>query len=195
MELNIWRGLWDNKEWIAPLIASIVMPIATIFIVNKHTKDQIKNQNKENYRPHLTLINVEYNQLIWSQMNRKFDYSIYKDKKIGFEPIRNDVDITIKNIGYGVAKNISLLPSEKSDFKIFKSEEILPFDLGVENIYIMTLKYSTELYYTKKVYEFILQYSDLNDNIYNIPIKFYHHDRNRLAYKTMIQLGMKNKNL
>lgn len=87
-----------KRDWLEylTLIITIGATVLNIWLANRNTNKQIKNQNKETYRPRLKLKNikvVEYN------INDIYLYAHsvgFKEKKEG---ISLYVDITLENIG------------------------------------------------------------------------------------------------
>lgn len=130
-------------------ILSIAIPVwATVYTVNK----RIKAQTHENHQPHLVLENIKNVDII-----DKYKYYLtffgknFKDLNKNFSPedIINkeknnmlNVEITLKNIGYGVATNIKFYDLLKGE-QVYGSQKnssnqnqrlFTTFDIGVEEI-------------------------------------------------------------
>jgi len=86
----------------------IIVPIVTIYFtinnVNKNTTFQIKEQNKSNVRPFIT---IDYIKIIAMPDEWRHSYLLYNYKSKGIDIIHNKyITISIKNIGMGPALNI-----------------------------------------------------------------------------------------
>lgn len=130
-------------------ILSIVIPVwATVYTVNK----RIKAQTHENHQPHLVLENIKsidninkYKYYLtffgknFNALNKSYNAEevIEKEK----DNILN-IEISLKNIGYGVATNIKFYDLLKGE-QVYGSQEtsvsqnqrlFTTFDIGVEEI-------------------------------------------------------------
>lgn len=130
-------------------ILSIVIPVwATVYTVNK----RIKAQTHENHQPHLVLENI-----IKVDNINKYKYYLtffgknFKNLNKSFNPeevINNEkedllnIEIALKNIGYGVATNIKFYDLSKGE-QVYGSQEtssnqnqrlFTTFDIGVEEV-------------------------------------------------------------
>lgn len=188
MELNICDSIRNNIEWIAPLIAAIVMPLASIIIVNRYTKKQIDNQNKENHRPFMKLLSIEYDP---KSSIDNYHYFLHTSNNRINTQLHYKVVLTIKNIGYGIAKNIKLKCPENSLFDVYSKNTIKTLNLGIENIEKITISFPGEFYFCDRFYEFVLYYESLYGPEDPIPLTYKHRPPGILIYESMQQI---NKN-
>ena len=98
------RDIWDYIFFIVPVIVTIATTLINVWLVNKNTNKQIENQNRETYRPRLRLKNIK---VVEHNINDRYLYAHslgFKEKKEG---ISLYVDITLENIGNGIANDLS----------------------------------------------------------------------------------------
>lgn len=97
----------DFYDWMI-LITAIFVPILTalinVYIVNRNTNKQIANQNKETYRPRLKLKNIRRTYRHDAEHILYAHSKNYIDQK---QEISQSFEITLENIGYGLANDIS----------------------------------------------------------------------------------------
>lgn len=98
------RDFWDYFVIIAPIVITIVTTLVNVRLVNENTNRQIENQNKETYRPRLSLKNVKsichdvYERHLYAY-SAGFDES--KEKAVLY------VDVVLENVGNGLANDIT----------------------------------------------------------------------------------------
>lgn len=197
-------------------ILSIVIPVfATVYTVNK----RIKAQTRENHQPHLVLESIN----TISSIN-KYRYYLtlvgrnYSKKNISIIDVINNekgnilnIQISLKNIGYGVATNIkfySLLngeqiygsqeSSENSNQKLYTT-----FDIAASEVKKISSQVISDLNEDDMDHNRILcVYKDLNGNVSSFIItinvkKNNHYDYfayqpSSLSYKKWIKENKKN---
>ena len=172
-----WLGL------IATIFISIIIMIFTIHSVNENTKKQIDNQNKEAYKPWLKLIGCEKTSI----ENIKYSFST-NSAKSGEDTLSGEdtfpnayITITLKNIGNGLAHNISFYNLTTGEYcrrtqsieqnipqKYPSTEEIekggelkIPF-------YISYKPSQGESFLDIDLCQIICNYKDLNNNNYKL---------------------------
>ena len=169
---------------LAMVIVTGIGIIASIFITNKNTNKQIRNQNKETYRPRLKLLTFE---------NKNKDYSI--PDYIAFSSQYNTnrdsktfyTNIILKNIGYGLANDITfynlctgeeitmgLTGESEINQKMFSTEEIEKFG---KQEFSFCISVDSKSVLSKEIMErdyilMICNYKDLNNNNYKILIGY-----------------------
>lgn len=84
-------------------IVTIVVTIINVRAVNKNTTRDINNQNKQDHKPHLNLLKIEEEEVI---------YPIHFVNSSNYENDRKKIfdeymKITLENKGYGIASNIA----------------------------------------------------------------------------------------
>lgn len=115
----------DIFDLISYILIPIVIMMLNIWLVNKNTNKQIKNQNEQTYRPRLRLYGVEYKDS--EDCHDKYLYfGVSKFAKTKNEKSLKTIKILydISNIGYGIAHRIkfySLIGGEKC----FRSQSIM----------------------------------------------------------------------
>ena len=179
---------------ISGFIVTIVATVLTIIFVNKNTKDQIENQNRQTYRPRLKLLNIQ--KLSSKDLNDDYELMstskkanlIYNNSELSLsEKIQKTCtfkfDITLKNIGYGLANDIKLYSLidghqvygaqsiiETLDQKMKSTEEI---EQNTDSKFKISMLISKELITGDNDNDFILylcNYKDLNNNNYQVLI-------------------------
>lgn len=98
----------NNSDWfisILTILVPAIMTIISMYYVNKNTNRQIANQNKETYRPRLKLLCVEEIPNNFEQ-NTLYAYSENYKNDLASE-ISISFDMSLKNIGHGLANDIS----------------------------------------------------------------------------------------
>lgn len=193
-------------------ILSIVIPVfATVYTVNK----RIKAQTRENHQPHLVLENIETIDLI-----DKYKYYLTligrnnKNVKKRNEDNLLNIEISLKNIGYGVATNIkfyNLLTGEQvygsqQSNDDFNQKLYTTFDIGAGE----TKKISAEVMYNIIEDSILVEdhnrvlcvYKDLNNNVSNFIITinvknnshydYFAYQPSSLSYKKWIKENKKN---
>lgn len=105
---------------IIPVIAAIVAALFNVIFVNLNTNKQIANQNKETYKPRLKFVDL---------YNAKADHTVYKFMCYsrltdGDNSCLYDIDIVLKNIGNGIAHDITFYSLYDGE-SITKSQFIL----------------------------------------------------------------------
>lgn len=105
----IIENMHDWFSWLSsvfiPLIIAGITTVVNVWLVNKNTNKQIKNQNKETYRPRLKLKKVEQCVSNLNVVNyiKSNDYIEKMSEKLKF---RCKFNITLENIGYGFAHDV-----------------------------------------------------------------------------------------
>lgn len=193
-------------------ILSIVIPVfATVYTVNK----RIKAQTRENHQPHLVLENIETIDLI-----DKYKYYLTligrnnKNVKKRNEDNLLNIEISLKNIGYGVATNIKfydLLTGDQvygsqQSSDTFNQKLYTTFDIGAGE----TKKISAEVMYNIIEDSILIEdhnrilcvYKDLNNNVSNFIITinvknnshydYFAYQPSSLSYKKWIKENKKN---
>lgn len=197
-------------------ILSIVIPVfATVYTVNK----RIKAQTRENHQPHLVLESIN----TISSIN-KYRYYLtlvgrnYSKKNISIIDVINNekenilnIQISLKNIGYGVATNIKFYnllngeqiygsqeSSENSNQKLYTT-----FDIAASEVKKISSQVISDLNEDDMDHNRILcVYKDLNGNVSSFIItinvkKNNHYDYfayqpSSLSYKKWIKENKKN---
>lgn len=180
-------SVWVSFIW--PLLTVAIPVYATIVTVNS----RIKNENKENHKPYLTLKKVTSIEkidkfkyyLIFIGRNYLLNHNNYdiNNMKLLENEKEISVDLVIENIGYGVATNIkfyNLLTgdsiagtqeiNENRDQKLFTT-----FDIASSSLKQVQAKiFSSILNEDDKIIEdhnrILCVYKDLNNNIYSFII-------------------------
>lgn len=107
----------DIFDLISYMLIPIIIMILNIWLVNRNTNKQIKNQNVQTYKPRLRLSGVEYKDA--EDCHDKYLYfGVSKFAKTKNEKSIKNIKILydISNIGYGIAHRIkfySLIEGEK----------------------------------------------------------------------------------
>lgn len=160
MDLNICLWISDNIEWIAPLIASIIIPLSVVFIANKHTEKQIKSQNIENHKPFITFKGIEYNYVDEEKHPiYKMYFSETEDKE------STNAALIIKNIGYGIAKDIIIEAMPEQEIKL-EYESPYAFNLKADDEEKVIIKIPKDYKYDEQEYSFKVCYYDLYNTQY-----------------------------
>lgn len=201
-------------------IMSIVIPVfATVYTVNK----RIKSQTRENHQPHLVLEKIrnisaidkyKYYLTLVGRNYRDTDTNIEELIKLEKEDLLN-IEIVLKNIGYGVATNIkfyNLLTGEQvyGSQKSSSSQDqqlYTTLDIGDNE----EKKISAQIISSVKEEDGILKedhnrilcvYKDLNNNVSNFIIiinvkqdnhyDYFAYQPSSLSYKKWIKENKKN---
>jgi len=201
-------------------IMSIVIPVfATVYTVNK----RIKSQTRENHQPHLVLEKIKnisaidkykYYLTLVGRNYRDTDTNIEELIKLEKEDLLN-IEIVLKNIGYGVATNIkfyNLLTGEQvyGSQKSSSSQDqqlYTTLDIGDNE----EKKISAQIISSVKEEDGILKedhnrilcvYKDLNNNVSNFIIiinvkqdnhyDYFAYQPSSLIYKKWIKENKKN---
>ncbi len=188
----------DNlTELVIPIIGFIVTIVATvltIIFVNKNTRDQIENQNKQTYKPRLKLLNIQ--KLSSRDLNGDYELMsvskkanlIYNDSQLSEkEKIQKTCtfkfNIYLKNIGYGLANDIKLY-SLIDGHQVYGAQSIMndldqemksteEIEINEESKFKISMLISKELITGDNDDDFILylcNYKDLNNNNYQVLI-------------------------
>ncbi|MDD3187176.1 MAG: hypothetical protein PHD02_01730 [Bacilli bacterium] len=105
------NGLEFFLNIILPILAIIIPVWATVYTVNK----RIKAQTHENHQPHLVLEKIskidkidkyKYYLTFFGKNFRELNVGFNEEKAISNEDNMLNLEITLNNIGYGVATNI-----------------------------------------------------------------------------------------
>lgn len=187
-------NLTDLVIPISGFIITIVATVLTIIFVNKNTRDQIENQNKQTYKPRLKLLNIQKS--LSRDLNGDYELMsvskkanlIYNNSKLSeTEKIQKTCtikfNITLKNIGYGLAHDIKLYSLidghqvygaqsiiDDLDQEMKSTEEI---EINKESKFKISMLISKELIIKENDDDFILylcNYKDLNNNNYQVLI-------------------------
>lgn len=187
-------NLTDLVIPIVGFIVTIVATILTIIFVNKNTKDQIENQNRQTYKPRLKLLNIQK----LSSYDFNGDYELMSvSKKANL--ICNDSELSetekiqktcifkfniyLKNIGYGLANDIKLY-SLIDGHQVYGAQSIMndldqemksteEIEINEESKFKISMLISKELITGDNDDDFILylcNYKDLNNNNYQVLI-------------------------
>lgn len=194
------RDIFDFLTLSSVIFVPIIVTIINIYYINKSTANQIRNQNQNTFRPRLRLAVVETIQdirkhdadqkyLLDGMKILKCDKGIIDftefDKAIRVVSKTREsalLKISIKNIGIGVAKNISFLNAindtrivsilsleENCDQVSFSSQEL---DRGECGDYLFESSFLVELsdFIWIENYKLICKYQDLFNNNYEFII-------------------------
>lgn len=179
--------VWIDFIW--PLLTVAIPVYATIFTVN----NRIKNENRENHKPYLSLKKVtsiekinKYNYyLIFIGRNYLLNHANYDINNMKLLENENDisVDLVIENIGYGVATNIkfyNLLTGNcisgtqeinpNKDQKLFTTFDIASSSLKQVQAKIFSSIIKQEEIVVEEHNRILCVYKDLNNNIYSFII-------------------------
>ncbi len=96
----------SQHDWFdyCTLLLTLAATVINIWLVNMNTNKQIKNQNKETYRPRLKLNNIE---VVEHNLDKYYLYAYSKHYNEESDSITLYVDIILENIGNGLANDIS----------------------------------------------------------------------------------------
>lgn len=175
---------------ILTFVGIILALIGVLWSTNK----QIENQNRESHRPYIVIDEVKQIQIDVKMENYTFWYKVETQKVIDnkiLSKTNKKFEILISNIGYGLAKDVTFyqLSDKKEILKSYrKSTTAIPistFDIAhdknksvVFDIDFFSREYkkvgNTENgkanfvynYQNPDIFEFIIFYRDLNNNIY-----------------------------
>ena len=178
-------NVWISFIW--PLLTVLIPVFVTIYTVN----NRIKNENKENHKPYLTLKRVsdiekidtyKYYLILTGRnyLNNHSDFNI-DDIKI----LKNEKDISInlsiENIGYGVATNIKLYNlltsnpiegtqelNENRNQKLFTTFDIASTAEKQVQARILSAIVQDEEVLIEDHNRILCVYQDLNNNIYSL---------------------------
>lgn len=181
------RDLWDYIIFIIPIIVSIIATLVNIWLVNKNTNKQIKNQNKETYRPRLKLKQIK---IVEHDIDRMYLYAHSKEYVNEKTSISLYADIELENIGNGIANDItfymlhsghkclSVQTENKYSTQTLNSTIEIPKDKS--QIIKFLFNFNKEAVKSDEIEEIdgndvillICNYKDLNNNSYRILIGF-----------------------
>ena len=181
-DLSIQLSTRDLYDWLIFIIPTI-LTIVNVWIVNLNTNKQIKNQNKETYRPRLKVSNIE------RISSKEYVHSYYAHSKY-FEEGSNKGNVKFKiqleNIGTGLANDIQfymLNSGEKClgyqvdnvlENQILDSTEEVPVGKSLDVYFNINFNRKKIKEYEKQLEgDFVIlicNYQDLNQNNYNILI-------------------------
>ena len=206
-------------DMILPILSIIIPVFATVYTVNK----RIKAQTRENHQPHLVLESIK---TISSIDKYRFHLTLvgknYSEKNIDIKDAIElesegllNVEISLKNIGYGVSTNIkfynlltghqiygSQKSSETSNQKLYTT-----FDIGAGEIKKISAQIISDI---QKSNDGILEenntilcvYKDLNNNVdsfimtindkKNNHYDYFAYQPSSLSYRKMIKENKKN---
>lgn len=172
----------DIYDWLI-LIVPAILSLVNVWIVNSNTNKQIKNQNKETYRPRLKLKNIERAQ------NVDYIHSYYAHSK-HFQEEQNKGNIKFKiqleNIGTGLANDIQFYILNSGErcfgYQIGNSYQNQILDSTEELPVNQTLDVYFNIYFNREIIKdkenflgdyvlLICNYQDLNKNNYKILIE------------------------
>lgn len=173
--------------------------VAAIVFVVINTNRQIKNQNKESHRPYISISSLSditsHDPITYEKTYNPYyevkTYNIIKNQIL--DNINAKIVFTIKNMGYGIARDIRIysLDSDKDSIKHkFRQTESVSSVTMLDIINGKSKKILFDIHYHCKQYKhfgkvtngkvksvfdynsrdycnFVLFYSDLNDNIYS----------------------------
>lgn len=205
-------------DMILPILSIIIPVFATVYTVNK----RIKAQTRENHQPHLVLEKITTINSI-----DKYSYYLtlvgrnYSEKNISIiDAIEKEkdnmlnIEILLKNIGYGVATNIKFYnllngkqvygsqeSTENSNQKLYTT-----FDIGAGEMKKISAQIISDLKETDDIIEdhnrILCVYKDLNGNVSSFIItinvkKNNHYDYfayqpSSLSYRKWIKENKKN---
>lgn len=171
-------------EWLL-LIVPTVLSIINVWIVNANTNKQIKNQNKETYRPRLKLLSANRVNFDHSNYHKYYAHSLYYTDKNSKASIT--LKIELENIGNGLANDLQFymlnsgekcvghqwLDNDKN--QILSSTEEIPKGNKKEIIFDLNfnrdrLKKQEDGFDGDDCVLLICNYRDLNKNNYKILI-------------------------
>lgn len=163
------------------IIVPITVMLLNVWIVNRHTKRQFKNQNKHTYKPILKIFSIKVIDMDHSKPRLAIHSEKVNPNNTDIEPIM--VKIDLKNIGRGTAENIyfhnftsgKYLPKVNTKYKEDGQRGNIREELGVDN----TENYYFEVYVdkynikdiTKDFIVLICSYTDYMGNINNFYIR------------------------
>lgn len=192
-------------------LATIIIPVfATIYT----GYIRIKNENKEEHKPYLSLGQIETLKMVdrFSYFFIIFGKSYEKKPKKGIvlasrtEPTIN-ISVTLKNIGYGVASNIKFYDLKTSQTILGvqeRSEELnqkkfTTFDISKDTkkrVQVCILPSIEKDIIQKEEHCILCVYQDLNQNIYDFIIgiemkpggtyDFYAYQRSSHSYQNLV---------
>lgn len=183
----------SNRDWIdyatiiislISIIISVVATIINIWLVNKNTNRQIKNQNKETYRPRLRIKGISIKKRIGSER-----YLYINSKNFDEEKNKSSIyiNLCLENVGYGIANDITFysltggykclgIQSEnKNTTQELNSTLEIPKDKN-QNINFKVefnkdmYKEGTNIFGEEDFILLICNYKDLNNNNYKLLI-------------------------
>ena len=180
------KDFWDYLVFVVPLIVTIITTLINVWLVNKNTNKQITNQNKETYRPRIRLKNIK---VVEHNINDRYLYAYSTGFKGSEDGISLYVNITLENIGNGIANDLSfymlnsgykclgIQVDNKDENQILNSTIEIPKD-KIETIKFLfnfnrkQLNKDKDSIDTDDAILLICNYKDLNDNNYKILIGY-----------------------
>lgn len=174
-------GIYDWLMLIVPTLLAII----NVWIVNSNTNKQIRNQNKETYRPRLKLLSVNRLPCGYSNHHKYYAHSLYytdNDSKASMT-----LKIELENIGNGLANDLQFYMlnsgekcigyqwNESNKNQVLDSTEEIPKDNKKEIIFDFNfnrnkLKKQADGFEGDDCVLLICNYRDLNKNNYKILI-------------------------
>lgn len=193
-------GLFKLIDYMLPILSIVIPVFATVYTVN----NRIKNENKENHKPYLSLDKVDDIEKI-----DKYSYYLtpigrnYLEKHpiIDYDNLKSDNDIKvkfiIKNIGYGVATNIKFYnlltskqvhgtqeSSKEQNQKLFTTFDIASGEeKSVQARIINYLKCEDDVIIEDHI-RMLCVYQDLNGNVSNFIISINAKENNHYDFFT-----------
>lgn len=177
-----------NLGWFeyATLATTIIAIFVNVWLVNNNTNKQIKNQNKETYRPRLKLSNINTTK---GNTSDRHLYACSKKYKSSADEAKVYLDLTFKNIGYGVASDVEfymlhngkkccgIQHEEKELNQTLNSTIEIPKDSEQRIKFLFSFNKDSINNHSDSFDEndFILlicSYKDLNGNVYKLLIGF-----------------------
>jgi len=209
--------MFELINFLLPILSILIPVLVTIYTVN----NRIKNENKEKHKPYLSLESVE-------DIEKIDKYSYYLtpvgrnyleiNKNIDYNNLRGNNDIivnlTIRNIGYGVATNIKFYnlliaeqiygtqeSSKEQNQKLFTTFDIAANEEKSVQARIVNLLKEKDGIIVEDHVRILCVYKDLNNNVYNFIISinakennhydFFTYQPSSLSYKKWIKENKK----
>lgn len=179
------RDKWDYIFFVVPTIVTIIGTLINVWLVNKNTNKQIENQNKETYRPRLRLKDIKVAE---HNINERYLYAHSLGFKEDKEGVSLYVDITLENIGNGIANDLSFYMLNNGNkclgiqVENKNRNQVLNSTLEISKDNSETIKFlfnfnKEQLYGDNNSFDddailLICNYKDLNNNNYKILIGY-----------------------
>lgn len=193
-------NLCGNLLTFIGIIVTVIVAYKTIKNVNENTNIQLKENNKQLYRPFINISSInaidyfDWNNIVLDCKGSNF-FREKREERIKKDKSSIKLEMKIENIGNGIANKVKFINiDEKNKIKIKESEEYDITTLEVNNIVIKKDEekiIQLELNYlidrtgkeTSDYIQFYIQFEDINGNKYKtkITIEVYPKDLDRIV--------------
>ncbi len=167
--------LWST--YIYPLVAILIPVMATIHTLNM----RLRNENREKHQPYLILESIS---TLFHINRNKYYLTLYSEEDIK-KANELQLEIFLKNIGYGVATNVKL-------YDLSNANQINGCQKLNDNInqkLFTTFDIASE---EDRKIQFVIRYSQNSNNNYRILCVY--QDLNHNVYDFILAINIKKKN-